>query len=89
MENDAVGCYDRMVNNLLLLELRRRGLPQAIIEALAQTWAQSIHRIQTAFGVSEATYSNTVNHAIWSWAGIHPWPILWLLLLTLIVINPP
>jgi hypothetical protein len=41
MENDAVGCYDRMVNNLLLFELQRLGLPLSAVKALCAVWASA------------------------------------------------
>jgi hypothetical protein len=41
MENDAVGCYDRMVNNLLLYELQRLGLPLSAVKALSAVWGNA------------------------------------------------
>jgi hypothetical protein len=34
LENDVTGCYDRMVNNLMLLELHHLGLPMAAAHTL-------------------------------------------------------
>jgi hypothetical protein len=45
IENDAVGCYNRMTTNLLLLELRHLGLPLAAATASSSTWMQAIHHI--------------------------------------------
>jgi hypothetical protein len=38
IENDAVGCFDRIANPLVLLILRRLGLLKSVINSLAQTW---------------------------------------------------
>ena len=59
IENDAIGCYDRMVNSIMLLELRRLGLPTSAAKSLAETWSNAIHHIKTKYGISEVTYSNT------------------------------
>jgi hypothetical protein len=59
IENDATGCYDRMVNNLMLLELCRLGLPMAAVHALWLTWANTIHHVKTVYGTSTTTYQNS------------------------------
>jgi hypothetical protein len=60
LENDAQGCYDRMVNYLFLLELQRLGIPRTAIRALQKTWANARHHIKTKYGVSPESYINTV-----------------------------
>lgn len=54
IENDAVGCNDRMANSLLILEVQRLSLPSAAATALSDTWANATHHIKTKYGVSEA-----------------------------------
>jgi hypothetical protein len=51
IENDATGCYDHIVNPLVLLFLRKLGDPAATIKSLASTWESTIHRIKTLYGV--------------------------------------
>jgi hypothetical protein len=59
IENDAVGCYDRLVNPLVLLAMRRMGVPETSARSIAQTWSGTTHSIKTQYGLSSATYQNT------------------------------
>jgi hypothetical protein len=86
LENDAQGCYDRMVNNLLLLELQRLGMPCTAIAALHNTWSSACHHIKTMYGISTENYMNTMEcPLIGRGQGSTIGPFLWLLLFTLIV----
>ncbi len=86
IENDAVGCYDRMTNNLLILELRRLGLPLTAAMALSDTWANATHHIKTRYGISESFYKNSLEKQLFGpGQGSTLGPFLWLLLFTLIV----
>ena len=86
IENDAVGCYDRMVNNLLLLELRRLGLPETVAMTLSHTWAEAVHHIKTQYGISETFYKNNIECRLFGpGQGSTLGPFLWLILFTLIV----
>lgn len=59
IENDAIGCYDRLVNSVLLLLLLRLGLPKTVTQSLGQVWDNVTHFIKTLYGTSEITYGST------------------------------
>jgi hypothetical protein len=54
-DNDAKGCYDRIVSGILLATLRRLGYSKESVWMLGRLWAQIQHHICTGFGVSETT----------------------------------
>jgi hypothetical protein len=58
IENDAVGCYDRLMNPLVLLAMRWLGVPESLAKSVASTWSNTSHSIKTAFGVSQIAYRN-------------------------------
>jgi hypothetical protein len=43
IENAAVGCYDRLVNNLVLMLLAKLGLPTTVTACLVTLWDSAIH----------------------------------------------
>ncbi len=59
IENDAVGCYDRLMNPLLLLAMRRLGVPDTLAKSIGLTWSHTIHFVKTQFGISQESYTNT------------------------------
>jgi hypothetical protein len=38
IKNNAIGCYDQLVNNVVLLMLRKMGLPDSVALCLSQLW---------------------------------------------------
>jgi hypothetical protein len=86
MENDAIGCYDRLMNNVLLLILVKIGLPRAVSTCMGQLWDQTIHHIKSIYGTSSITYSSTPNIPLFGpGQGSTCGPIFWLLCFCLIV----
>jgi hypothetical protein len=61
IENDAIGCYDRLVNNLILLPLARLGFARSVCSCLGSLWDSTTHFIKTLYGASSITYSSTAD----------------------------
>ena len=58
IENDAIGCYDRLVNSIVFLELRHLGFPIQLLKTIQDAWNNAVHHIKTKYGCI-ASYSNT------------------------------
>jgi len=57
IENDAKGCFDRIIPSLAVLNCRRYGAPQVGCRTLASIWNHLVHKIKTAHGTSISSYS--------------------------------
>ncbi len=55
IENDATGCYDRLVNTIVFLEHWHLGVAPMIIQSIKHSWEQATHHIKTAYGYSTHT----------------------------------
>jgi len=86
IKNDTVGCFDSMVNNLLILCLRRLGMKPSATQSLGLSWAQCTHYIRTQFGISSQSYSNTISNPLFGpGQGSTIEPFLWILCYCLMV----
>ena len=56
--NDAKSCYDRIVHSVLSLSLQRLGVPSGPIQSMLHTIQHMQHRIKSAYGVSDNSYSS-------------------------------
>jgi hypothetical protein len=59
MENDTVGAYNRLMNNIILLMPSKLGLPASVNQCLGEIWDQATHHIKTIYGISSSHYSST------------------------------
>jgi hypothetical protein len=86
IENDAIGCYDRLVNNVVLLMLRKTGLPDTVALCLSKLWDDTLHLIKTIYGTSEVTYGSTPSMPLFGpGQGSTCGPLFWILCFILIV----
>jgi hypothetical protein len=56
-DNDAKGCYDRIISGIALACLKRIGYSSNSVRMLGLIWAQLEHHIAMGHGVSDKTYS--------------------------------
>jgi hypothetical protein len=85
-DNDAKGCYDRSISGIALLSIRRLGYSKNLVKMLGKLWEQLEHHISTGFGVSDISYSSTVEKLLYGIRqGSFTSPILWALLNQLIL----
>jgi hypothetical protein len=88
-DNDAKGCYNRIVSGILIATLRRLGYSKESVRMLGLLWSQMQHHICTGFGVSETTYGSTIEKILYGIGqGSCASPILWALLNQLILVAP-
>jgi hypothetical protein len=88
IENDAVGCYDWIINLLVLIFLCILGLSPTAAASLAQTWEKTYHSIKIAYGISAETYQNTLEQPLYGpGQGSTIGPFLWLLCFILIFLS--
>jgi hypothetical protein len=52
-DNDAKGCYDRIISVVAFASLRCLGYSKESVKMLGLLWAQMKHHVCTGFGVSE------------------------------------
>jgi hypothetical protein len=83
-----VGCFDRIATPLVLLILKRLGLPSSVVSSLAQTWERTTHVIRTQYGISDESYTNDVLNLLFGpGQGATLGPFLWLLCFIIIATN--
>ena len=63
-DNDASACYDRLVTRFALLCCRASGIPEGPCRMTAEVLDNVIHKIKTAYGISEESYTNTTTNPI-------------------------
>jgi hypothetical protein len=77
-ENDAKGFYDRIISGIALLSIIRLGYSKNSVKMLGKLWEKLEHHISTGFGVSDISYSSTVDKLLYGIGqGSCSSPILW------------
>jgi hypothetical protein len=85
-ENDAKGCYDRIISGIALACLKWIAYSSNYVRTLGLLWAQFEHYISTGYGVSDKTYPSTPEKLIYGIGqGGCASPILWALLNQLLI----
>ena len=55
--NDAKSCYDRVVPQVLMMSLRRLGVPKSVIYSLIDTFQAMQHHLRTSYGDSDEYFT--------------------------------
>jgi hypothetical protein len=80
-DNDAKGCYDRIVSGIALAALRRIVYSKNSVRMLGLLWDQLEHHVATGFGVSDSSYKSTKDKLLYGIGqGSCSSPIVWALL---------
>jgi len=86
LENDAIGCYDRLVNNLVLMLLIKLGLPNSVAACIGELWDNVVHLVKTIYGISSVIYGSTASKPLYGpGQGCTCGPLFWLLCYWVIV----
>jgi hypothetical protein len=65
LDNDAKGCYDRIISDIALLSIQHLGYSKNSVKMLGKLWEQLEHHISTGFGVSDISYSSTLEKLLY------------------------
>jgi hypothetical protein len=85
-DNNAKGCYDRIISEISLATVRRPGYSKNAVRMIWKLWEQLEHHISTGYGISERTFSGTAENFLYGIGqGSCSSPILWALLNQLIL----
>ena len=76
--NDAKGCYDRIIPSIGMLACIRLGLPRAPAVALLKILHGMKYHIRTALGITEDHFSNMVDWILGTLQGSGASPCIWL-----------
>jgi hypothetical protein len=80
-DNDARGCYDRIISGVALASRIRLGYSEESVKMLGLPWAQMEHHVCNGFGVSDKTYGSTTEKLLYGIGqGSCASPILWTLI---------
>jgi hypothetical protein len=80
-DNDKKGCYDLIISGIAFLSIRRLEYSKHSVNILGNLWEQLEHHSSTGFGVSDISYSSTVEKLLCGIGqGTCSSPIMWALL---------
>lgn len=80
IENDVIGCYNCLVNNLILLLLQHLVFAKMLCSCLGMLWDSTTHYIKTANGTSSVTYCSTPTTPLFGpGQGLTTGPLFWLI----------
>ena len=86
MDNDATGCYDRIIVSLGMIACQRLGMPSSAIRTQAESLRLMRYAIKHAYGVSEDEYQGTIFEPLFGTGqGSGSSPAIWLDLVVILL----
>jgi hypothetical protein len=64
MDNDATGCYDRIITSLGMIACRRLGMPSHAIRCQSETLFHMTYAVKLVYGISTAQYASTIQEPL-------------------------
>ena len=81
MDNDATGCYDRIIVSLGMIACRRLGMPKNAIKTQTDALQFMKYVVKTVFGISDNNYEGTIFEPLFGTGqGSGASPAIWLAL---------
>ena len=86
MDNDATGCYDRIVTSLGMIASRRLGMPEHAIRCQADTLRSMKYSVKHVYGTSAKQYTSTDTEPLFGTGqGSGASPAIWLGLVVILL----
>ena len=86
MDNDATGCYDRIITSLGMIACRRLGMPTSAIRCQADTLFHMKYSIKHVYGVTPHTYTSSPTEPLFGTGqGSGASPAIWLSLVVILL----
>jgi Reverse transcriptase (RNA-dependent DNA polymerase) len=86
MDNDATGCYDRIIVSLGMIACRRLGMPTSAIKCQTDALMSMKYAVKHVYGISDTEYSSTNSEPLFGTGqGSGASPAIWLSLVTVLL----
>ena len=86
MDNDATGCYDRIITSLGMIACRRLGMPSHAIRCQSETLFHMTYAVKHVYGISTAQYASTIQEPLFGTGqGSGASPAVWLSLVVILL----
>ena len=91
LDNDAIGCFNCIIQAHVLLAIQWMGAPKLMANTLWKTWTKTLHCTKTAHSLSTQTYGSTLDTPLFgAGQGSCAMPFFWGVIFSLIskVLDP-
>ncbi|KAI2493431.1 hypothetical protein MHU86_21130 [Fragilaria crotonensis] len=86
MDNDATGCYDRIITSLGMIACRRLGMPPHVIRCQAETLFYMKYAVKHGYGISSNQYTSSPDEPLFGTGqGSGASPAIWLSLVVILL----